>query len=84
MQTKPSAQESEANGEFQSFVADVEDLVKATTSDESIEGIGSAISGHARTAAKGADKFVRENPWQAIAIGAALGLLLGVTLARRK
>ena len=34
-------------------------------------------------AAKAADKAVREHPYQAIGIGFALGLLIGV-LARRK
>jgi ElaB/YqjD/DUF883 family membrane-anchored ribosome-binding protein len=34
-------------------------------------------------AAKAADKVVREHPYQAIGIGFALGLLIGV-LARRK
>jgi len=119
MQTKSSIPESDTNGhggastadrapsgasgEFQNFIADVEDLIKATTSltgedltrareelsqrvaaaKESVEGIGGAIVDQARDAAKVTDSYVREHPWQAIGIGTALGLLLGVALARR-
>lgn len=120
MQANPAASEPESNGqamesttnrkasglarEFQDFIADVEDLAKATSSltgeelarareklgtrvaaaKESVEAIGGAISDQARTVARTTDSYVREHPWQAIGIGAALGLLLGVTLARRK
>jgi ElaB/YqjD/DUF883 family membrane-anchored ribosome-binding protein len=90
--------------EFNDFIADVEDLVKASTSltgedltrvreklgkrvtaaKESIAAIGGEISDQARNAAKMTDGYVRKHPWQAVGIGAALGLLLGVTLARRK
>ncbi|MBF8293296.1 MAG: hypothetical protein HW392_2123 [Steroidobacteraceae bacterium] len=120
MQTKSSIPESEANGqsaaatvdrapsgvsgEFQNFIADVEDLIKATTSltgedlaraktnlservaaaRKSVEGIGGEIADQARDAVKTTNSYVHEHPWQAVGIGAALGLLLGVTLARRK
>ena len=120
MQTKSSIPESEANrqsaaatadrapsgvsGEFQNFIADVEDLIKATTSltgqdlarakeklservaaaRKSVEGIGGEIADQARGGAKTTNSYVHEHPWQAVGIGAALGLLLGVTLARRK
>lgn len=30
-----------------------------------------------------ADQFVREHPWQAVGIGAVIGLVLGVLLSRR-
>jgi len=120
MQTKSDIPESEANGhaaastaarapsgvsrEFHDFLADVEDLIKATTSltgedltraraklservaaaKESVQGIGDAIADQARDTAKTANSYVHEHPWQAVGIGAALGLLLGVALARRK
>jgi len=120
MQTKSSTPESESNGqstaatavpapsgvagEFQNFIADVEDLIKATTSmtgadltqasaklgkrvaaaRKSVEGIGVAIAEQARSTAKTTDSYVHEHPWQSVGIGAALGLLLGVTLARRR
>jgi ElaB/YqjD/DUF883 family membrane-anchored ribosome-binding protein len=120
MQTNPIVSELESNGqaiaasadraasglarEFQDFIADVEDLAKATSTltgeelararaklgkrvaaaKESVEAIGGAISDQAQSAVKTTDSYVREHPWQAVGIGAALGLLLGVTLARRK
>jgi ElaB/YqjD/DUF883 family membrane-anchored ribosome-binding protein len=33
------------------------------------------------TAGRAADQFVRENPWTAVGVGAALGLILGSWLA---
>jgi len=85
------------------FLADIEELVKATTSltgDDlarakarllervaaaraSVEKVGGAIADRTRQAAKATDGFVHERPWQAIGIGAALGLLLGFVIARR-
>ncbi len=37
----------------------------------------------AHAAGRAADDYVHEKPWQAIALGAAVGALLGVLLARR-
>jgi ElaB/YqjD/DUF883 family membrane-anchored ribosome-binding protein len=36
-----------------------------------------------REAGRATDAFVRANPWQVVAIGAATGLLLGLMLGRR-
>ena len=36
-----------------------------------------------REAAKATDEYVHENPWRSIAIGAGVGLLLGVAISRR-
>ena len=36
----------------------------------------------AREASESADSYVREHPWEAIGIGAGLGLLLGILIAR--
>jgi ElaB/YqjD/DUF883 family membrane-anchored ribosome-binding protein len=33
------------------------------------------------TAGRAADQFVRENPWTAVGVGAAIGLILGSWLA---
>ena len=35
-----------------------------------------------KEAAKATDEYVHENPWKAIAIGATVGLLLGVAISR--
>ena len=37
----------------------------------------------AREAGDSADTYVRQHPWEAIGIGAGLGLLLGILIARR-
>lgn len=42
-----------------------------------------ALLERTRQAAKVADEYVHENPWQAVGIAAALGLVLGVLISRR-
>lgn len=37
----------------------------------------------AKEAAKATDAYVHDNPWQAIGVGAALGLVIGVLIGRR-
>jgi ElaB/YqjD/DUF883 family membrane-anchored ribosome-binding protein len=89
--------------EFQHFVADMEDLIKASTSltgDDLarakanlsarvaaarafVEEMPGAISDRARNTVKVADDYVREQPWQAMGITAAAGLLIGFLLGRR-
>ena len=36
-----------------------------------------------KLAAKAVDEYVRENPWQAVGVAAAAGLVLGVLISRR-
>jgi ElaB/YqjD/DUF883 family membrane-anchored ribosome-binding protein len=36
-----------------------------------------------KLAAKAADEYVRDNPWQAVGIAAVAGLVLGVLISRR-
>ena len=36
-----------------------------------------------KEAAKATDEYVHENPWRSVAIGAGIGLLVGVAIARR-
>ncbi|WP_058910894.1 DUF883 family protein [Entomohabitans teleogrylli] len=42
-----------------------------------------AIARQTKEAAAKADDYVRENPWTGVGIGAAVGIVLGVLLARR-
>ena len=42
-----------------------------------------SVVDQAKEAAKAADDYVREHPWTAIGIAAAVGLVVGVLLARR-
>jgi ElaB/YqjD/DUF883 family membrane-anchored ribosome-binding protein len=37
----------------------------------------------ARMAARATDEFVHEHPWKAVGIGAALGVIIGMLIARR-
>ncbi len=47
------------------------------------EEMGGVVVDRARKTIKVGNDYVHEQPWQAIGIGAALGLLLGLVLARR-
>lgn len=89
--------------EAHNFLADIEDLVKATTSltgedlarakaklaerilsaRAAVDKMGGAIADRTRHAARATDGFVHERPWEAIGIGAALGVLVGFLIARR-
>jgi ElaB/YqjD/DUF883 family membrane-anchored ribosome-binding protein len=89
--------------EVHNFIADVEDLVKDTTSltgDElakakatlserisaarqSIDAMSSAVAKRARNTASETNAYVHDQPWKAVGIGAAIGLLLGVVISRR-
>jgi ElaB/YqjD/DUF883 family membrane-anchored ribosome-binding protein len=44
---------------------------------------GEAVVARAKVAAKTADQFVKENPWQAVGIGALAGLVIGILISRR-
>lgn len=41
------------------------------------------ISTGARDAYQTTDRYVKENPWQAVGVGAAVGILAGMLLGRR-
>lgn len=45
--------------------------------------LGSAAGDKARVAARATDDFVHENPWKAVGIGAAIGVILGMLISRR-
>lgn len=49
----------------------------------SIEEGASAISHRARAGVTATDRYVHEQPWKAIGIGAVIGLLMGALLMRR-
>jgi len=57
---------------------------RVATAKKSVEEMGGAIASQARKSATATNDYVHENPWQAIGIGAAVGLLLGFVLARRE
>jgi ElaB/YqjD/DUF883 family membrane-anchored ribosome-binding protein len=49
----------------------------------SVGAAGSAVAGRARSGARSTDRYVRDQPWQAVGIGAVAGLLIGLLLGRR-
>ena len=42
-----------------------------------------ALLEKSKLAAKATDEYVRENPWQAVGVAAAAGLVLGILISRR-
>lgn len=48
-----------------------------------LDAAEAALMDKTRAAARAADDYVHESPWQAIGIGAGVGFLLGLLLARR-
>jgi ElaB/YqjD/DUF883 family membrane-anchored ribosome-binding protein len=83
-------------GDVKVLANDVEELLKATAA-QSGEKIAEArvraqaAIARARTvaieqgkqAAQTTDEYVRENPWAAIGVSAAIGLLVGLLIGRR-
>lgn len=83
-------------GDVKVLANDVEELLKATAA-QSGERIAEARAraqaaiARARTvateqgkqAAQVTDQYVRENPWAAIGVSAAIGLLVGLLIGRR-
>ena len=55
-------------------------LLQAKLRLQEIEG--TAVD-HAKAAARATDDYVRDNPWQAVGIAAAIGFLLGLVVSRR-
>jgi len=41
------------------------------------------VLGKARDAAKDAERYVRDNPWQSVGLAAGIGLIIGVLISRR-
>ena len=44
---------------------------------------GDEMTAQVRAAADAADDYVRDNPWQAVGIAAAVGMILGMLISRR-
>ncbi len=49
-----------------------------------VDELGGEIADRARATARTTDSYVHDHPWQAIGIGAAIGLLVGVVISRSK
>ena len=55
-------------------------LVKAK---DDIIRLEEAVVEKTKVAAKATDEFVTENPWKAVGIGAAIGVVIGMLIARK-
>lgn len=56
---------------------------RVSAARESIAEVSDEVAHRARKAARDTNHYVHEHPWQSVGIGAALGLLIGVLIARR-
>lgn len=48
-----------------------------------LESLEEEVRARARLAADDADTYVRQHPWQAVGVAAAVGVLLGLLVSRR-
>ncbi|OMQ23639.1 DUF883 family protein [Serratia oryzae] len=70
-----------SKAELEKLRAKAEDRLKDTR--ERLSNAGDKLAHQTKQMACQADDYVRENPWTGIGIGAAVGIVLGVLLARR-
>lgn len=54
-----------------------------TTARAKLSDAERVVADKTRQAARVTDEFVHENPWQAVGIAAAVGLVLGVLISRK-
>lgn len=71
----------EAGKDYAEARTRLENSVK--TARDRIGSIEQAVIDSARQAGRSADGYVRSHTWESIAIGAGVGLLLGLLIARR-
>jgi ElaB/YqjD/DUF883 family membrane-anchored ribosome-binding protein len=72
---------SQTGGKVEEIRARAEETVR--NAKERLAGIEEQAVERARVFAGDADEYVRGNPWQAVAIAAGAGLLIGLLLSRR-
>ncbi|MRW91711.1 DUF883 family protein [Duganella sp. FT80W] len=54
-----------------------------STARSDLRKLEDSFLAHSRNAADTVDSYVRNNPWQAAGIGAAIGVVLGLLIARK-
>ena len=66
-------------------IAEIRSKVEHTLADAKVSaGAGiEAVREHAEDASEATDLYVRENPWAAIGIAAAVGIIIGFVAGRR-
>jgi ElaB/YqjD/DUF883 family membrane-anchored ribosome-binding protein len=65
--------------------ADARVRLEASVGDarQRLAALEQSLAHGARRAGRATDGYVREHPWESMAVGAGIGVLLGVLLARR-
>jgi ElaB/YqjD/DUF883 family membrane-anchored ribosome-binding protein len=56
---------------------------KAAKAKDDIIRLEEAVVEKTKVAAKATDEFVQENPWKSVGIGAAVGVVIGMLIARK-
>jgi ElaB/YqjD/DUF883 family membrane-anchored ribosome-binding protein len=56
---------------------------KLATAKLRLQEVEGHLADHARVCARKTDDFVHDHPWQAVGIGAAIGLAIGLLISRR-
>jgi len=72
---------SQAGEKIQQARARAEESVRQAK--ERLAGVEEEALARARAIANDADKYVRDKPWQAVGLAAAVGLVLGLLIGRR-
>lgn len=72
---------AQTGGKVEEIRARAEETVRQAK--ERLAGIEEQALERAREYAGEADEFVRGNPWQAVAVAAGVGLLIGLIMSRR-
>ena len=67
--------------EFAAAKAKFEATLKGAKED--LIRLEEAVVEKTKVAAKATDDFVQENPWKAVGIGAAVGLVIGILISRK-
>ena len=67
--------------EFQAAKAKFERTLSSAKAD--LIRLEQAVVEKTKEAAKATDEYVHENPWKAVGIGAAAGLVIGMLISRR-
>ncbi|NEX61437.1 DUF883 family protein [Noviherbaspirillum galbum] len=72
---------SQAGDTYQNARARFESTI--STARDGLSDLEQQVMDSGREAISQADEYVQQNPWQAVGIGAAAGLLIGLMLGRR-
>jgi ElaB/YqjD/DUF883 family membrane-anchored ribosome-binding protein len=83
-------------GDVRVLVSDIEELMKATAaqSGERLAAVRARVESalaeakdtvvlRGRDAARATDRYVQENAWKAVGLGAGIALLVGILIGRR-